>query len=481
MPYLHTEGAYSDRNPVSTAVDRVTTRRTTIPTPFQTKTRSARRAELPATVTPPTVTPPPSSLNLSFSSSDSDDFGPKQRYLRMAPAAAEPHVEQDGPKRIPILTEGDPSPEAVQEFENGCLDYFGEREIAEDKQTSKILPGFKDPRIRAFITANRARLATLAFEDFMKEFRGLFLAPDWEGTVRRKLMSASMGTRPFWDYATAVQNLNILLINTILHLPDNKLRHQLEVGMTEKLARKCQTEKTNEIEDLQKWMLEVKRIDDGHRAEIMVARTTRHELRKANGLSEPSRCANTNNSRTSGGGTGNQRGSGSSVNPASGSTRPRLPKLTEGERTILHDNQGCLKCRKLLVDHHMANCPNGFPDPITYHTLTQKDVDAARARTNRNVGAVSRTSPEPEESPSHPVAAVMPRNRYPATYFPPNKSCVIGEEESSGSDSDVSSPIAPSQDCRVTAAITPSRLRVLEVQKDSFFIMAGTAWPVSFI
>jgi hypothetical protein len=337
------------------------------------------------------------------------------------------HVEQDGPNRVPILTKGNPSPEAIQEFENGCLDYFGEKDIAEEKQTAKILLGFNDPRIQAHINANHARLAALPFADFMKEFRGLFLTLDWEGSIRRKLMSASMGSKTFWDYAAAAQNLNILLIGTHSHLTDNKLRHQLEVGMTEKLARKCQAEKANDIEDLRKWMLEVKRIDDGHCAERLefeeIARTTHNEACKSNALSEPSRHANASYTTNNGGSGGYHKKENQS---ASGSNRPCLPKLTESERTLIYDNQGCLKCRKLLVDHRMANCLNGFPNPTTYHTLTQRDIEAVRTRANRTISAITRSSPEPEGDTPHPVALIMAHTHYPAAYLPTNKSCIIG-------------------------------------------------------
>jgi hypothetical protein len=80
-------------------------------------------------------------------------------------------------------------------------------------------------------------------------------------------MGANMGLKIFWDYATAAQNLNILLISTPSHLTDNKLHHQLKVGMIKKLTRKCQAKKANDIEDICKWMLEVKRINDSHCAE----------------------------------------------------------------------------------------------------------------------------------------------------------------------------------------------------------------------
>ena len=57
----------------------------------------------------------------------------------MAPNTSQAaRIEQDGPSKIPVMTEGDPTPELMQEFENGCLDHFESKEIPEDKQTARI-------------------------------------------------------------------------------------------------------------------------------------------------------------------------------------------------------------------------------------------------------------------------------------------------------------------------------------------------------
>jgi hypothetical protein len=317
----------------------------------------------------------------------------------------------------------------MRDFENGCLDFFSSKDIEHDKQTAKILPGFRDPRIRSHINADRACIAALPFATFMDEMRDLFLAPDWEGDLCQDLMSTVMGNSPFWDYATAIQNLNILLMGTDSYLPEDKLRHQIEVGMMDKLAKHCKAEKVQNVDGLRPWLLEVKHVNDGLRAQSLefeeIARNTCYESRKTNHLSEPSRHANTN------------MASGSTVSPAVGTgTRGRVPKLKASERKLLYANKGCLKCRHLFVDHVMANCPNNFPDPLKYKTITQAMVDTAKAQFGKNVGAITHDSGNDSfqsvQAP-HLVAAVMSSSNYPSAYMPPNASAIL---EGGDSDSD---------------------------------------------
>lgn len=67
-----------------------------------------------------------------------------------------------------------------------------------------------------------------------------------------------MGSGTFWDYTSKVQNQNILLIRTDSHLQDDKLCHQLEVGMTDRLACKCEADRLQDIEEFWKRLLDVK-------------------------------------------------------------------------------------------------------------------------------------------------------------------------------------------------------------------------------
>jgi hypothetical protein len=274
----------------------------------------------------------------------------------MPPASSNvARVEQDGPSKVPILTEGDPSLETMQEFENGCQDYFQNKEIAKEKQTGRILPGFKDPCIQAHINANRAHLMALPFSDLMAEFRELYLAPDWEEDLRHKLMGMSMSTGTFWEYMTKIQNQNILLIGMNSHLAEDKLRHQLEVGMMDRLAKKCKNEKVQDVVEFCKWLLDVKWIDDAMRTNRLkfeeIAGSTRNESRKTNPMGEPSHRANVSKTSNYNTNVGNSKGGTGNAKPTPG----RLPKLTEDKRTLLYNNSRCLKCRRPFLEHRMAD------------------------------------------------------------------------------------------------------------------------------
>lgn len=86
-------------------------------------------------------------------------------------------------------------------------------------------------------------------------------------------------------------------------------------------------------------------------------------------LSEPSRCANTANA--AGLSTSNLRGD-------------FPPKLTNKEKTLLWDNEGCFRCRKFYVDHKSKECKTDFPLGKNYKELVQADADTAKAKKSHN-------------------------------------------------------------------------------------------------
>jgi hypothetical protein len=56
----------------------------------------------------------------------------------------------------------------------------------------------------------------------------------------------------------------------------------------------------------------------------------------------------------------------------------KLPPLTDTERTLLNEHEGCTKCRRFYTDHCSQSCPNGLPLGKGYKTLTMTDVLAAK-------------------------------------------------------------------------------------------------------
>ena len=80
---------------------------------------------------------------------------------------------------------------------------------------------------------------------------------------------------------------------------------------------------------------------------------------------------------------GSTRGSFRGFNaqrPAKG-RRLRCPKLLPIEYELLEKHNGCRKCQCFYVNHKLNNCPNDFPDPDTYVTLTEEMALQARSCT----------------------------------------------------------------------------------------------------
>jgi hypothetical protein len=276
------------------------------------------------------------------------------------------YVEQDSASRPLTLHAGDISPVVMREFEEACIGYFESKEVEDDKQVKKILPGLRDSCIRDWLASDRERIRELTFDDFMNEFRAAYLDEDWEENMRRELGGMTQGKDSFWDYTIRVQSKNSLLTGTPSHLSQEKLRHCIEVGMNDLLAHRCANAKANKEGEIKKWLADMKRIEDTMRAERRefeeIAKVACDNGRHSNALGEPSNHTNVSSTRDAAKGA-----------PISG----KLPKLTELERRLLFDNEGCLKCCRFFVNHKSATCPNNWPTAAGYRTLTQVDVDRA--------------------------------------------------------------------------------------------------------
>src|SRR6202167_1497175 len=365
------------------------------------------------------------------------------RLLRPMPANKTPMatVEQTSPSKVPILTAGDISPAVMRQFHHACLNYFVHKKVIADDQVSMVIGGLLDHRIADWISADCECIVALPFTAFITEFRTNYLAEDWEEDTLRELLMMTQGNSTFWDYAVAIQSKNSLLQDTVSHLPNDKLRHQLGAGMEIRLSKKVSSEKLNKVVDFRKWLNEVRRCDEALRAEReeyeRIAKDARDASRRANNINEPSsrRVPNNNNNGFA----------TTTASHATSAPRKQCPKLLDSERKLLNDNEGCVKCRKFVVDHRAANCPNNFPNPTGYKTLTQADVDRAK-RNHGKTAAVSMpiastsasTSFSSTESVTHPVAVVLGMSRNPVAYVATNASSVIDSSMSSEDSSNVS-------------------------------------------
>jgi hypothetical protein len=100
----------------------------------------------------------------------------------------------------------------------------------------------------------------------------------------------------------------------------------------------------------------------------------------------------------------------------------------------------------LFVVHKSANCPNNWPTAMSYHTLTQANVD--HVHTSQKLKPVATTASVVDDKntsqPVHPVAAILGSSATPVAYMANNISSVIEHGEESTSDVSISvSCIAP--------------------------------------
>lgn len=70
---------------------------------------------------------------------------------------------------------------------------------------------------------------------FMTKFCAAFLDQDWEGKCHRELLLLKQNSHPFKDFLHTIQAKNALRKDTSSYLNEQKLRHQIEVGLNEGL------------------------------------------------------------------------------------------------------------------------------------------------------------------------------------------------------------------------------------------------------
>ena len=95
----------------------------------------------------------------------------------------------------------------------------------------------------------------------------------------------------------------------------------------------------------------------------LIEETLQQQAKKQNTNSGPLRRSNSSQSNT----TAN-----------TSSSCVRLPALTDTERTLLNEHDGCTKCCRFFAGHHSQSCPNGFPAGKGYKTLTAMDAMTAK-------------------------------------------------------------------------------------------------------
>ena len=286
-----------------------------------------------------------------------------------------------------VLTAGDLTPAVAMDFENAAQDFFVAKSVPADKQVSLILPGIKDIRIRDWITADRTRISSLPFTDFIKELRLNYLQNDWEDQIRNEILTSTLaGSRKsFWNWSQQLLSLNCLLRNTPSALNDTALRNHLDAHLDNELKQKVKHSDARNDKVFKTWVATVRTLDEARTTENkrhldLIEGALQCQATDANALCGPSRHGNANAMSSS---------STTNTNPN------RLAPLTEGERSLLNEHDGCMKCHRFYIGHRSHDCTLGFPAPKGYKTLTI--VDALAAKKSKATSA----------KPAKPVSATI--------------------------------------------------------------------------
>lgn len=351
---------------------------------------------------PPAQTPIPSSPSSSSSLDELELFTATGMERRTGKPLAE--VLAPSIKYPPIMTPGDVTPDVLLTFTQRCKHHFKSKAIAEADQVATIAPSFQDSGVANWYLTNEARLVKLSFTDFIKEFRKRFFKRNWADNLRTELELYNMTDDDRFDvWIEKVERLNELLTDTEYHLPDTELRNHIKFHTCLKLrlaASSVDGSAKLTYEDLKEYLS----LRDEERREDLAQ--IRAAARRALGP-------------TSGGSSRTQTSRSSrDENTAPATARPALPKLSNVERQLLADNDGCFKCRRPFADHNSKTCPNGFPDARNYKPLTANDVQnscpaAGPSASNKSgksrVAAIEVDDVYDEEDDAILVAAVRSR------------------------------------------------------------------------
>jgi hypothetical protein len=114
----------------------------------------------------------------SASSSDSSEYTPICKCSIMPSQSKFSIIEQDAPSKAPMLLPREITPKVMCEFEEACIGYFENKEIALDKQVHKVLAELKDDHIKEWLFVDCDRISKLGnrkpvqrYSAFHKEIR----------------------------------------------------------------------------------------------------------------------------------------------------------------------------------------------------------------------------------------------------------------------------------------------------------------------
>jgi len=299
-------------------------------------------------------------------SSDSD-------YNSIAPTMSSKitWAEQASASKLPFLTAGEVTPEALWAWEMGCIQFFRHKDVPEDEMVGKVAWGMQDPWIQDWYLTNQEEIDVLSFKEYMAKVQKIWLPISWADTVCCKMLASNQGQHPFSEWAINVQSQNMLLRGTTWHLTDVNILYHLESHIKANLATDYHTEHVDET-NLWLWIEKVHMLDGK-----CLCYLARQKKAVENTLHSEHACSS-NDKKLNSNTHSNVR-----TNTQNKDTMKLfiwLPTLTDMERQLLCNNDGCFKCCKPFAGHTSSNCAKGFLDGAMYKMLTASAVLAKKQK-----------------------------------------------------------------------------------------------------
>ena len=330
-----------------------------------------------------TPTPAP---DTNLSSSDESDNEPlPTRYPTVMPGQKATIVHLNI-ARAPTMLDGVITPDAVCEFEQ-CANHFflnAKGGVTEEQKVTRLLGCFKNSLVRDWMAVEETKLVAMTFKEFMKAFRKRWLPKNWESDMRALILDTGLDptSESFEKWAARVQSMNVTLRGTPSHFSEAQLRTQLEAGIDKDLRTLAMEERANDLTELLPWLEKLNDIDQKRRND---------RKRRMNELEDYMRKRPITQARNRA-----TAGQTSTSDPAkenlSNRENPYPPKLTQEERHLLQEHDGCFKCRKPYAGHRSGDCTVTLSGK-DYKPLTAQDALRIKALKTRNTPVAVITDP----------------------------------------------------------------------------------------
>ena len=300
-------------------------------------------------------------------------------------------VEQSGSGKMPYITEGSLDLDCLSRFLKSARTVLDEKNVDDDKRVNSVLNCLNNNhKAHLWVNNNRAALVKLTWDEFRVQFYTRFLGVDWPEVISEKLLRARQTDfSSFDDFVDTISSWNLELTGTSHELVDTALILQARAGLNDELREEARTVVADSFAD---WVSSMAPIVAKTVREQKSLKRAAERLLEEQGRSKRSSYSNSRpNSRAQTPSVPNkQSGSYSSSSNASRNWRNFPPRITDEERKVFHENDGCTKCRRLQAGHRSDNCPvpeDQLPTRANYRTTFQQLEDLQRKEKKPSSGS----------------------------------------------------------------------------------------------